>query len=135
MNSRASKRTDKGQQKQRYVAKQGPADHGGDESDDKLPSGAFALAIRTDGFPAGGGGGSGLTSRSSQIALGNIRRVLGSGFKPNDPAGYRDLLNRSFDLKTVDGHIEATWRPAGWNGKSSPVDLSPEWHVLHSSME
>jgi hypothetical protein len=75
-----------------------------DFSPDVLPS---AAGPATPGTISG-------TSPLAQAADKAIREVLSWRTKTDDPKGFWGALNQAFDLKEVEGHVEATWTPRSY---------------------
>jgi hypothetical protein len=93
-------------------------------SGDDGPTPAYPILTEELGFPPGpfagaGGGSAAATSSGRGTALGPIvtkalRDVLGWQIKPNDAQGFVGALNQSFQLTTVEGHVEAKWTPRSY---------------------
>ena len=88
------------------------------------PTPAYPILTEELGYSPGpfagdGGGLAGVTSSGRGTALGPIvtkalRDVLGWQIKPNDAQGFVGALNQSFQLTTVEGHVEAKWTPRSY---------------------
>lgn len=69
------------------------------------PSGPSGAMIAPAGAPAAG---------FDATVAAALRDVLGWNPRPNDAKGFVGALNQSFDLKDVEGHVEATWKPRSY---------------------
>jgi hypothetical protein len=88
------------------------------------PTPAYPIMTEDVGIPPGplggaGGGSAAATSSGRGTALGPIvtkalRDVLGWQIKANDAQGFVGALNQSFQLTTVEGHVEAKWTPRSY---------------------
>ncbi len=101
-----------------------------ENTDESLPYSALALPLLQPGAN-NSGSASAVSSLSKRVALSSIRKVLGD-FRPDDPVRYRQSLDRSWTLSVKDGHVEGTWKPAGWTGASNPADLTGAMAVFYS---
>ena len=77
------------------------------------------LTKEVNGYDGGGRNGDspvGYSAGSSptRTAQETIRRVLGWRYRGHDTKGFLAALNRAFDLKDVEGHVEWDWKPQNY---------------------
>ena len=70
------------------------------------PSGPAGIAVTPTGAPQAPGFDATVASA--------LRDVLGWNPRANDAKGFVGALTQSFDLKDVEGHVEATWKPRSY---------------------